>query len=186
MRVLVLFYTLGLSSAFFAPPHALKAARIEGPTSRARPVSERVTLFMSGDDEALAEARRLIALAKSKLSDGKGPAPTSLSPAPPAGNHVKEKTDRGLIADSDAMVRDSNAGEWVSRGIDDMFVDVTEDSILIDDEADEEEIDRLKKEKWAELRDRDVTKSVMGLKRQLHAEDFEKIFERRNPRIGER
>ena len=73
-----------------------------------------------------------------------------------------------------------------SRGIDDMFVDVTEDSILIDDEADEEEIDRLKKEKWAELRDRDVTKSVMGLKRQLHAEDFEKIFERRNPRIGER
>ena len=42
-----------------------------------------------------------------------GPAPTSLSPAPPAGNHVKEKTDRGLIADSDAMVRDSNAGEWV-------------------------------------------------------------------------
>ena len=46
--------------------------------------------------------------------------------------------------------------------------------------------ERLKKEKWAELRERDVTQSVMGLKRQLHAEDFEKIFELRNPRIGER
>ena len=88
------------------------------------------------------------------------------------------------------MVRSSDSGEWVSRGIDDMFVDVTEGELsdeLEDDEGGEaSEAERKKKEEWKKLRDRDVTKSVMGLKRQLHAEDFEKIFSLKNPRIGER
>ena len=35
------------------------------------------------------------------------------------------------------MVRDSDAGEWVSRGIDDMFVDVTEGP-LEEEDAEEE------------------------------------------------
>ena len=46
--------------------------------------------------------------------------------------------------------------------------------------------EREKREKWSKLRERDVATSVMGLQKQLHAEDFEKIFSRKNPRIGER
>ncbi|GMH99168.1 hypothetical protein TrST_g6312 [Triparma strigata] len=97
-------------------------------------------------------------------------------------SHVKEKTPLGVIADSEAMVRSSEAGEWTGRKIDDMFVDISE-SELDEDELLEE---REKREKWSKLRERDVATSVMGLQKQLHAEDFEKIFSRKNPRIGER
>ncbi|GMI08325.1 hypothetical protein TrLO_g6484 [Triparma laevis f. longispina] len=97
-------------------------------------------------------------------------------------SHVKEKTPLGVIADSEAMVRSSEAGEWTGRKIDDMFVDISESELDGDELLEERE----KREKWSTLRERDVSASVMGLQRQLHAEDFEKIFSRSNPRIGER
>lgn len=49
-------------------------------------------------------------------------------------SHVKEKTPLGVIADSEAMVRSSEAGEWTGRKIDDMFVDISES------ELDEDEV----------------------------------------------
>ena len=40
-----------------------------------------------------------------------------------------QKTPLGVIADSEAMVRSSEAGEWTGRNIDDMFVDISESEL---------------------------------------------------------
>ena len=37
---------------------------------------------------------------------------------------------------------------------------------------------------WSKIRERDAAQTVMGLRKTLNKEDFEKIFDDRNPRIG--
>ncbi|GMI34680.1 hypothetical protein TeGR_g14826 [Tetraparma gracilis] len=112
----------------------------------------------------LSEARQLLALARAKLaSPGAARAPAS---PPDPSSLVKSCSPLGVVADTAAMLASSEAGEWTARSFGEIFK--TE----------------LKEEKV--FATRDDTLALLGLRGRLEGGDFDKIFDSRNPRIGEK
>ena len=89
-------------------------------------------------------------------------------------NKIKKVTDKGVVADSEVMLEESDNGEWTNRPMSSIFVnEISDPSSKTSDE-----------DPWSKIRERDAAQTVMGLRKTLNKEDFDKIFDDRNPRIG--
>ena len=87
---------------------------------------------------------------------------------------IKKVTDKGVVADSEVMLEESDNGEWTNRPMSSIFVnEISDPSSKTSDE-----------DPWSKIRERDAAQTVMGLRKTLNKEDFDKIFDDRNPRIG--
>ena len=161
-----------------------------GSTKHQSSFSSSSSLRSSSDDGGLEEAKQLLKLAKAKLAlqkegvaQGASESIVGESDDGDAEKKIKLTTDQGIVCDSNYMVAKSEEEEWESRGIDDMFVDITD--IVEGGESGDVVVDAERREKWRKLRERDVANTILSLRQQLNADDFDKIFDQRNPRIGQ-
>lgn len=182
IRARVEFLFIACSVFVFASSAAHPSAAFVLP-SKAR--YSRILLNNGFDDDyaftaQIAKAKALLKDAKEKLAKEAAAANgDEAAPAEPKGilpffakksdeDKIKGQSESGIVADGEKMASLSEGEAWERRSLTDMFSDETGQ----DDES-------------KRLANRDVAASIYNLRKKLQTEDFRRVFDSRNRRIGD-